>query len=104
MHYSVQHIHTIGSGCPDVIIGTPGLTIVSRQLDPAVIDFVLKRMGITGYAVHVGANLLVELKDGSKPPSAQRLTSDEAQFHSTWQGQVSIVNSPESARKLVGLE
>jgi hypothetical protein len=99
-YLSVQHIHTIGSGCPDVILGAPGLTIVSRQLDPAIIDFVLKKMGLTQYAIHERCNLLVEIKASDKAA----LTPDEEQWHRLWVGQKCIVHNEAEARRIVGLE
>jgi Holliday junction resolvase len=51
----VQHLHTIGRGCPDLLV------------------------------LHRGMLILVEVKDGDKPPSAQRLTPDEMQWHTEWQ-------------------
>lgn len=46
-----------------------------------------------------GKNILLELKDGDKPPSAQVLTPEQRIWHFAWKdkGQVSVVNSPESA-------
>jgi hypothetical protein len=40
-----------------------------------------------------GKNYLIEIKDGSKPKSAQALTDCEGLFHATWRGQVVIINS-----------
>lgn len=44
---------------------------------------------------------LVEIKDGAKPPSKQALTEDEKIFHEKWGGELKIVNSVDSAIKLV---
>jgi Holliday junction resolvase len=44
-----------------------------------------------------GKNVMLEIKDGSKPESAQRLTQDQQVFHAAWQGQIAVVNSPETA-------
>jgi hypothetical protein len=44
-----------------------------------------------------GQTFILEVKDGSKPPSARKLTEDEAAFMSGWAGQYAIVNSPEEA-------
>lgn len=60
---TVQPIHTVGSGVPDLLVG------------------------------YRGVNLLMEVKDGDKPESAQKLTPDEAEWHQNWLGQRSIVRS-----------
>jgi hypothetical protein len=69
---TVQSIHTIGDGCPDLLVGKGGV------------------------------NYLLEIKDGDKPLSAQRLTPDEMAWHSTWAGLVWTVNSVEDALRVVG--
>lgn len=68
---SVQPLHTIGKGCPDLLVG------------------------------YRGANWLLEVKDGRKPPSKRRLTADEKLWHLEWRGQVAVVNSVEEAIALV---
>jgi hypothetical protein len=63
MGCTVQHLHSVGDGCPDLLVGAHGVT------------------------------LLVEVKDGSKPPSARRLTPDQEIWHRSWTGgPVAIVN------------
>jgi len=44
-----------------------------------------------------GVNVLLEVKNGDKPPSKQALTEAEKNFHETWPGQISIVRTPEEA-------
>ena len=68
---TVQHLHTVGRGCPDLLVG------------------------------HRGHNFLVEVKDGTKAPSRQRLTPDEERWHQTWRGQVHVVRSVMEALELV---
>lgn len=70
MGWSVLHTHTIGKGAPDIIIG--------------------KNM----------INILVEIKDGTKPPSARRLTPDEIKFHEAWRGKIVVVESLEDVLSL----
>ena len=46
--------------------------------------------GVGGYR---GRNYLIEIKDGAKPLSAQKLTPDQVVFHEAWRGQVIIIRS-----------
>jgi len=49
-----------------------------------------------------GYTILMELKDGSKPPSARSLTDDEQKFFEEWRGgMLAIVNSVEEALDLL---
>lgn len=68
---TVLHLHTVGRGCPDILVG------------------------------YQGENFLLELKDGSKSASKQKLTPDEVSFFESWCGQVTVVNSIESAIALL---
>lgn len=44
----------------------------------------------------------MEVKDGSKPPSARKLTPDEARWHAQWKGPVFVVNNVSEALAAVG--
>jgi hypothetical protein len=49
-----------------------------------------------------GETLLIEVKDGAKPPSARRLTEAELKFHEEWPGSdLFIVTSVEEAIALL---
>lgn len=48
-----------------------------------------------------GTNYLVEIKDGKKCKSAQKLTEHEKEFHETWRGTVHIVTSVNDAVDLL---
>jgi hypothetical protein len=65
--YTVQHLHNVGEGCPDILVGYKGL------------------------------NILMEIKDGRKPESERKLTAQQVIFHKMWKGQVEVVISPEQA-------
>lgn len=67
MGCSVVSLAAIGSGCPDLLVA--------------------HRKG-SGWA-----NTLVEVKDGSKPPSGRSLTPDQVTFHAAWKGPIAIVQS-----------
>lgn len=53
---SVQSLAGIGVGCPDLLVGFQGKTA------------------------------LVEIKDGQKVKSAQKLTADQTDWHASWRG------------------
>lgn len=53
---------------------------------------------VVGYR---GQNFLVEIKDGSKLPSAQKLTPDETKWHETWRGQITIIRSVDDVLALL---
>lgn len=69
---SVAITSVIGAGFPDIVVG------------------------------YRGNNYLIEIKDGSKPPSRRRLTPDEQEFHDLWRGTVAVVNSSDEALKIIG--
>lgn len=50
-----------------------------------------------------GQNLLIEVKDGRKPPSQRRLTAVQVAWHSAWPGVVHIVECPEDVLEVLGL-
>jgi len=68
---TVQLIHVIGDGCPDLLVGWRG------------------------------RNLLLEVKDGSRPPSERCLTPDEERWHALWRGQVAVVTCEREALALL---
>lgn len=70
---TVQPLHAVGKGCPDVLAGRNGI------------------------------NVLLEIKDGSKPPSARKLTRDQVLWHDAWRGQVAVVTSVKEALEAVGV-
>lgn len=71
---TVQHLHEVGHGCPDLLVG------------------------------YRSVNFLLEVKDGSKPPSKRRLTPDEEKFHQVWRGHVTTVETIEQALQAIGAE
>lgn len=67
---SVQSLAAVGKGVPDLLVG-------------------------------FRANLfLMEVKDGQKTPSRQKLTDAQVEWHRSWP--VEVVNSPEAALRAIG--
>lgn len=60
-------------------------------------DIVVGRTDINGDR----KNWLIEIKDGDKSPSRQKLTPDQVVFHREWEGQIAIVTSAEQAINLI---
>ena len=50
-----------------------------------------------------GPMLLMEIKDGSQPPSKQKLTPDEAEWHDKWNTRVHKITSVTDALSAVGV-
>ncbi len=71
---SVANTSRMGMGFPDIVIGLNG------------------------------KNYLIEIKNGSKPPSAQALTSPEKRFHQFWRGQITVIKSTKEAIEFVNKE
>lgn len=71
---SVQPLHTVGQGCVDLLAGFKGV------------------------------NFALEIKDPDKPPSKRVLTPAEFLWHSSWCGQVAIVETVEDVKRLLGID
>jgi hypothetical protein len=50
-----------------------------------------------------GKTYCLEVKDGSKPPSAQKLSKPQEKWHREWRGHACVVNSPEAALAAIGV-
>ena len=74
----------------------PGVTVsITSALGDGFPDIVV------GYK---GVNHLIEIKDGSKPPSRRKLTPAEGKFHGLWTGRVEICNSFEEVLKTLNIK
>lgn len=73
-----------------------------RQIGCSVASLASVGAGVPDLAVgYRGVNFLLEVKDGSKVPSARKLTDDEAAFMAAWRGQYAVVTSAEQAIAVV---
>lgn len=68
---SVQPLHAVGKGCPDLLVGWRG------------------------------TNYLVEIKNPAKPRADRQLTSDQVEWKYRWCGTVHLVESIEQALALL---
>ena len=48
-----------------------------------------------------GKNYLFEIKDENKPPSARKLTPDEAKFHLMWCGDIYIIKNINEVKEIM---
>lgn len=69
---TVQSLAAVGQGVPDLLVG------------------------------YRGKDYLLEVKDGSKPPSARRLTKAQASWHMQWRGRVHVVHDVDEALRAIG--
>lgn len=77
---TVTSLAAVGQGVPDLLVGWQSRT-GDREL------------------------VLMEVKDGAKPPSRRRLTEDQQEWHAEWRGRpVAIVESVEDALAVIGVE
>lgn len=53
---------------------------------------------IVGYG---GRTFLCEVKDGSKPPSARKLTDDQVKFKDEWKGDWTLLESVEDVQHFI---
>lgn len=77
---SVRSTAALGDGFPDLAVGAVRRCRCGRGAPVTV---------------------LLEVKDGDKPPSRQRLTADERAFHDGWRGAVHTVTSADHAIQVV---
>lgn len=75
----IQHLHMIGQGCPDLLVGVMDRETGERR------------------------NYLFEIKDGTKKPSAQSLTPDEERWEENWPGQYQVVRTVDEALRAIGV-
>lgn len=71
---TVQSLAGVGKGVPDLLVGYQGQT------------------------------LLLEIKDGRKPPSERLLTEYQLKWHGSWKGgALAVVDSPDAALRMIGV-
>jgi hypothetical protein len=69
---TVQPLHTVKHGCPDLLVG------------------------------YRGANFVLEVKNPAQRPSDRKLTPDEKAWHEAWRGQKAVIETIDEALKIIG--
>jgi hypothetical protein len=69
---TVEHLHRVGGGCPDLLVGWRG------------------------------GNHLIEVKDGAKAASDRKLTPAQVDWHDGWKGSAFVVTSVDEALAAIG--
>ena len=69
---TVQHLHTVGQGCPDLLVGFRG------------------------------QNFLIECKPNIGSPTRRKLRPNQQEWHDGWKGSVAVVETPEAALAVIG--
>lgn len=87
---TVTPLSNVGGGCPDLLVGTPGLTITGNFNQSRLIALIQSEC--PGARVLQGANLLLEVKNPNDP-NGGKLTPDQVKWHSRHKGQKAIVRS-----------
>lgn len=68
---TVQPLHAVGQGCPDLLAGFRGV------------------------------NYLIEVKDWQQPPSGRKLTGPQEEWHGGWKGHRAVVETVDAALAVV---
>lgn len=69
---TVQHLHSVGQGCPDLLVGFRG------------------------------QNYLIECKPAVGSPSQRKLRATQVEWHGGWKGKVAVVETAEAALVVIG--
>ena len=73
-----------------------------RQAGCTVTSLAAVGKGVPDLLVGIrGRNYLIEIKDGSKPPSERKLTSDQIAWHESWRGAVRVVENEQQALEVI---
>ena len=73
-----------------------------RQAGCTVTSLAAVGKGVPDLLVGIrGRNYLIEIKDGSKPPSERKLTSDQIAWHEAWRGTVRVVENEQQALEVI---
>ena len=72
-----------------------------RRCGFSVLDLSRVGCGCGDALIAKGRTVMVEIKDGSKPPSVRRLTPDEERFALSWKGEYHVIASVDEALVLI---
>ncbi|WP_225783350.1 hypothetical protein [Xenophilus sp. Marseille-Q4582] len=81
----------------------PAVVAALRKAGATVQSLAAAGDGVPDLLVAFRSDLfLLEVKDGSKPPSARALTPDQVRWHAAWGAPVHVVNSVDEALQAIG--
>lgn len=81
------------AGIVDMLRKIPGVSVaVTSSLGDGFVDIIVGKDNF---------NYMIELKDGNKKPSAQKLTPKEEEFRERWKGQYTVCNSFDEVYNLI---
>lgn len=80
---AVRSLAAVGGGIPDLIVSCGPAPDPEAEMSFA------------------GVNVLVEVKDGEKPPSARKLTPEQIEFRKEWRGPVATVKDLDGVETVV---
>lgn len=83
---SVQTLHRVGGGCPDLLVGWRSHRCPHCGKDAGRFNY------------------LYELKDGFKAPSRRQPSNKQREWHAAWRGQIDVVESYQQALAILGVE
>lgn len=84
---SVIDLHEVGKDCPDILAGG---NVRTKSLQ---------------YSVFWKENVLIEIKDGNKKPSARKLRPGQKKLQETWKGlPIRTVTNKQEALAIFGIE
>lgn len=95
----VQPLHTVGKGCPDVLLSVPGLSITGNVDLVAIATYI--RLNHPGATISQGVHIPVEIKSSVKAKLTP-LEKDWWEKRKSFCGEPVVIYDTEGALSLVG--
>ena len=84
----------------------PEMRDMARKLGASWLDCHQLKNACDAFLSYKGQTWAIEVKDGSKPPSARKLTEGEQKFKDMWElnGSYAILETPDDLLTLLGVQ